>query len=284
MAKHGGGQIAAFTNATLSGEIQATLLANGKILLTAYKDDGTGIGLVTATINGNNTLTFSSITFLAPQFSRYVYTSGPVLMLKNGSLVMPIWGENTGDTYNSSAVIISNNNGSTWGSKITVASGIGEASGFTETGLMQMTNGDIVAILRASNLSGESYGKYYRSISTTNGLAWTTPTVSLDITRVGRPSLARTASNGLFLVCRGNVFIPFLNARNVYQTSWDEGVTWSPPLAIDYRPETGFFLVDNYDALTIQSGSIGLVSNIHTEYISPPSQQYQVKYFEFSDE
>ena len=283
VGKTWGAQTTALTDASLNGEINATLLPNGTIYLSFFKNDGSGIGYSIGTVVGNS-ITFSAPVFFTSPFNEYVYTSGPVQPLSNGNLIMPIWGKNTADTYNTAAVQISTDNGATWGSKINVATTIGEGTGFTECQLTQLPNNKIVIIMRSAISVGfESYGKYYRSVSTDNGATWSTATVALDIVRVGRPTLTHTASGGLFLVCRGNVSAS-LNARNVYQTSWDEGVTWTAPIALDNTPEVGLYKIDDYDALiNLSGGNLGLVSNIQTVHTDGPTYKYQLKYFEFTD-
>lgn len=127
---------------------------------------------------------------------------------------------------------------------------------YDESATVVYPNGDIVMIIRHTNPgTTDRYGSYWRSMSTDNGTTWSSPTLVINSTVVGRPTLALLPSGGLVLMSRfedGGA-----GSMTGFATSWDEGITFSSFTNLGI----GAPYSDNYDAMALlQDGSIAVVT------------------------
>jgi hypothetical protein len=153
-------------------------------------------------------------------FTSWSYTSSPVLELVNGNLILAVYGQMTGDTYRSVRVVVSTNDGASWGSSTLVASGQTASKDYDEPNLVQLANGDVLcAFKNLTDLRG------YVSTSTDRGATW--GTAADEFACGGCPRLLRLTSDTVLCHTRQ----PITNTLVAY-TSTDGGATWSDAVTI----------------------------------------------------
>jgi hypothetical protein len=178
------------------------------------------------------------------------FTYGRILELSNGDLLCPIWGKRIAEENWRSGLIRSRDGGKTWGDHRTIAydteatpvkkvasQGI-RGAGFNETSLLDLPDGQILAILRQQGARGYER-ELFRSVSADAGQTWSEPE-SISIWGTS-PSLHRTSSGRVLLGYRNHIGNPQgLRARGVGISMSDNGgVAWSEHLLLrdprDYR-------------------------------------------------
>jgi hypothetical protein len=129
-----------------------------------------GIGYFTSSDNG---ATWSGLTQLTEAtFTEVAVEGGGILELASGDLLYPYYGTDIGDSYLSVRVLRSQNGGSTWSNLATIADGETDTLEYTETGLIQISNDDVLAIIRYTPGGGITNDKMYISVSTDDGATW----------------------------------------------------------------------------------------------------------------
>lgn len=202
-----------------SGTANLTTLSNGKILATTYLAT-TGGSPTTITnglrysISADGGKTWPAASTASDSFTSKVACSGRCLETTAGTVYWAIYGQNTGDTYWSVAVIKSTNFGSTWGSQVTVASGQTASKNYTEPTLFKL---------------GSTYYCIFRNdtdnaitVCTSSDLTtWSAPSAILSGVS-GRPATVVGANGHVYLFAR---LASTENSRAIAR--WFNGTTWS---------------------------------------------------------
>lgn len=214
----------------------ASTSSTGRVFTAGFRNDADpptgfddqGALLVYSDDNGS---TWESAIVLDAGFTDFqLGASAPVEMV-GGDLIMPIEGEDTGDTLSSVRVIFSSDDGDTWGSEVVLAEG---TRNYYEPCLVVLDNGDILALLRTTDGNGDIYA----STSDDAGATWSTPAVAFA--GHGMPHVIQGTSGTLIAITRENGAAQ-QGAVWAY-TSLDRGATWNGPFTLDssmYEMEYG---------------------------------------------
>lgn len=165
-----------------------------------YSDDGGGTWSVPALVTG---------------YSGWTATSGAILQHSAGNLIMPIYGRDTGDTGDRAGVLISSNNGASWGvvRNITAQNG-----GYNEVTLIELPNASVDAYIRQE----VTPSPVWKSNSTTVGVSWGALASCGFNTNPGRNTAVITAISKMMIL----FYRQPATSRSAYRTSTDLGVTW----------------------------------------------------------
>ncbi len=258
-------------------EAAVSLLPNGQLFIPLNFKNGR-IGFMCGMFE-NDKLIITKLMMFPKLFNEYEYISSPLIILNNGVILLQFFGKNLIDKYNSTAIIKSTDGGNSWSDKIIIAKGMGEGTGYTESDGVQLSNGEIIIILRSSiTAQQESYGKYYITKSIDNCKTWSAPKVCLNLVTVGRPSIVKTNSDRLFMVCRGNWNNNY--ARNTYQISYDKGYSWTTSYSFDNTTDLPIYRTDTYDAVLNLGEKIGVITTTQVGKVGGPFNHI-VLYHEF---
>ena len=139
---------------------------------------------------------------------------GRIRTLDDGTMLLPIYGGDIGETERTddyAYILRSHDNGQTWGEPTLIA------AGYNETGLIALSNGDLVAAMR----SGDQRALLAVSRSADGGTTWTEP---IPITNVREhPADLTLLSNGWIVLFFGVRHEPF-GVQGLI--SKDNGRTW----------------------------------------------------------
>jgi hypothetical protein len=102
-------------------------------------------------------------------------TSDEILELRDGTLLMPIYGRTEGDKKDRAAVAFSADNGETWRSPATIAYDVSGKIDFQEPALVLLPDGKIICSLRTTGVGFHAY----QCESTDGGRTWTNPVDTL---------------------------------------------------------------------------------------------------------
>jgi hypothetical protein len=201
-----------------------TTLSDGRIAcIGQYRSAAPATGsLCVIMFSHDNGLNWGPSAVVPFTFTDYSYAAGNVIELLDGSLLAIGYGKNTADTFSSTRTLRSLDGGVTWQDERVVANGPGTSNNFNEATIGRLPNGQIMALIR----SEDTPRKIWRSVSTDEGLSWSTATALFE--GWGRPAWARLSSGGVVMTYRGNT-----DLSHLYRTSWDNGVTWTSPRQLD---------------------------------------------------
>lgn len=159
---------------------------------------------------------------------------GPVIETGPGQFVVPYYGENTGDAFDSVWLVSGTLNAgrtavSSWGTPQIVANGVADSLDYNECCIVKLNNGLYFMIIRVASVS------LYQCTSP-DLVNWTAPTLTGIASTNGAPNLCQTDSGALTLLYRST-------SGNVIATSYNNGETWSPqailPVATGFPAATG---------------------------------------------
>jgi Neuraminidase (sialidase) len=169
---------------------------------------------------------------------------GKIVELKNGRLLMPVWGAYRAGERWQVGVFESSDRGKTWPRYSRVAydskAGCRPDNGFNETSLGQLPNGTVLAVLRQQRVDApggpcdvytEPAEPFYRSVSV-DGRTWTHPE---RLPLVGTsPALHLLPDGTLLLAYRNNPQKPADAGPYgmAVRVSADEGKTWTNEVAL----------------------------------------------------
>ena len=146
--------------------------------------------------------------------------SGPIIEIPGGDLIFAVYGRDTGDMWDSTRVLRSSDKGNSWGGTVEVGNGPATLQHFNEPNIGVSPNGDLMILIRGSS-------QILRSTSFDNGHTWSTP--SIVFAGSGRPTWRALRSGGIIVTYRHGV-----DNDAAIRTSWDDGVSWTPPTIFDY--------------------------------------------------
>jgi len=147
----------------------------------------------------------------------YYGCSSPVRVLASGALIMPIYRELTDPLRCWSYVIISEDNGQTWGKPISIDPANDDND---EPDIVELPGGRLLCVMRTNHVDSS---RMWRSESTDGGRTWSK---SEPMPFIGHaPYLLRTASG--VLICGHRL------PGTSFHYSLDEGITWSANILVD---------------------------------------------------
>jgi len=202
------------------------------------------------------------------------FAYGKIIELKSGEVLCPIWGKRRSDEPWRSGVIRSRDGGASWDDHVTIAydpqaspiyrprePGELHCGGFNETTLLELQDGQVLAILRQQGVQGR-VRELYRSVSSDAGRTWSSPT-PLEVWGTS-PSLHLHPAGTIMLGYRNHLDNPQgLKAPGVAVSfSLDAGQTWMDHLMLE--DPRGYRYLQEFEAgypafLTLPDGSIMVV-------------------------
>lgn len=190
-------------------------LSNDDLLLSFFEWDGATARTPYVMISTDDGATWGSKVAITNSFSDYAFISAPVIELDNGDLLAPLYGQDTGDSFDSARVSRSTDGGATWAHLADIVDGPTFGRHMQEPNLVLLDDGTVLAMLRSDG----SPNRIYTSRSTDSGATWSTPVVAFDGS--GRPAVHQRGSDGVVLCayrasgddCR-------------FRASYDNGITW----------------------------------------------------------
>lgn len=204
------------------GEAQGLTLSRTGRLIASVIDDPNGGGSVNVTgytmYSDDGGATWSSAYALPITASgSEKYGLGPAAQLDDGTLVLAV--TRTNPVVLDTVVLTSTDDGATWGSQVTVATG----AEYTEGQLGRVSpSGNLVMLMRQ-----DTSQHTFRSVSTDNGATWSA--VTDVMTASGPPQFIPFYGDDLFAVLRSDNVV----YRPRYSVSWDAGVTWAALAEVD---------------------------------------------------
>lgn len=203
-------------------EPQVTRLVSGDIALvySQYSASATYLAgdQVYISKSSDNGGTWGTAVNIPTDFTDYSYTSAPVVELPNGDLILPVYGEDTGDSYFSTRVVRSTDGGDTWANIAVVGDGQADSRHYSEPNIVLLTNGNLLCLMR-SDTPNQNAGQFYAAWSTNGGDTWTAPAAVMNAT--GRPHVIRLTNGMLLCIYRNRT-----DYQTDYQISRTNGVSW----------------------------------------------------------
>jgi hypothetical protein len=212
-----------------------TTLADGRIIMAVglrVSQAGAvdGIGYFESSDNGQ---TWSGLNQrIEAIFDAIALEGGGIIELANGDLLYPYYGRDAADATNrrSCAVLRSTDGGTTWSALATIADGPADAKDYAEPGLVQMDNGDIIALIRQ-----ELGVDMWTSQSTDNGATWSAPVLTLPNVS-GLMTPLKLASGAIISPQRSQI-LSGIPTQIVF--SQNGGDTWQKGIDFAQSPNTG---------------------------------------------
>lgn len=163
----------------------------------------------------------------ASEFTWQALTSGPVVQLSNGDLVITIEGSDIaqGEDNRSSKLIRSTDDGATWGNPVMIASYVADGRPYYESKIVRLAGANLRCIHRTADVAGNCY----TNTSADNGYTWTTPVVAFP--GDSAPSVTKMPNGELVIPTRSNTFP--LAESCIIHVSRDSGVTWVTETTLD---------------------------------------------------
>jgi BNR repeat-like domain/Domain of unknown function (DUF2341)/Putative peptidoglycan binding domain len=176
----------------LGGMIQ---LSNGTIILSLAETsvDNPNGAIYTTKSNDNGQTWSAPVQISNTFFTSWIYPYGKPIQLSGGTLLMPVYGQNTGQSTSRSALLQSTDGGSTWTLKGTVA--YDGLNNFSETSVVALNSNNLLALVR-----DDTNNHTYRVTSSDGGSTWGSPTLSFT----GVSPDVKMLSDGRILACVAN--------------------------------------------------------------------------------
>ncbi len=210
---------AAVTIATPSGshdfrDPSIVALSTGR-LVVGYDDnvDGTAAHIVVYSMYSDNRgQSWSSPVLVPCTFSGEKAATSQMVELPSGTLLMPVFGDNGGNTF--AALMKSTDHGATFPTQVTIATSGSRT--YQEPQIRLLSSGNLVCLMRS-----DTNAHTWRTVSIDQGATWSTPADVL--TASGRPDFAEFYPGALIIFVRTDN----TNFYARWAVSWDEGATWT---------------------------------------------------------
>ena len=164
---------------------------------------------------------------LPSSFTQFASLGAPVVELRDGSLILPFYGRNLGDTFNTARLMTSTDRGATWGNETTIASGQRDQLSYSEPNVVRPKDGSLLALIRSDTVH-----HFFASRSQDGGATWSVPVPKFYGT--GAPRLIALNSGTLGVAYRSALSTPNL----AWRVSADSGATWSGEALLERSRET----------------------------------------------
>lgn len=199
-----------------------TQLSTGRIIATLFRDTGSGtLGEAGYVYSDDDMATWSAWISLntISGFTRESDCAGAALELPNGDVLIPIEGNDTGQTIanQSSKVVRSIDGGTTFTTVVYIRNSTTDARPYYETSLVLLPDDSILAVHRCD---ATSPGTHYTQKSTDGGATWSVPVSAFA--GVGKPNVVLLSTGTLIVTTRRNATYSL-----IAYTSVDNGTTWS---------------------------------------------------------
>ena len=162
---------------------------------------------------------------------------GTIRELVDGTVIMPVHGEKTGDEYWRNGLLHSHDGGRSWAAYSDICSGP-DAMG-NEIDVIQLDNGQLIAIHRdwRSAQSGHGSAFLYITRSKDNGKTWSRPQLPQQAMLGHSPALFKTKSGMVICAFRYLDDLDMGLSGTAYCTARPDGTHWSGfPQVIDITP------------------------------------------------
>lgn len=220
-------------------DCELSTLSNGNVI-AIFSAQGPGatqaeVKVMLGTVSGN-IISWGAPASIGHAGYDWNWANGKIIELDNGDLLAPTYNGTSANYVTGpwvSTVSRSTNGGASWGSPVTVCA-VGQSN---ETGIVQLSNGTIVAIVRVEGAG------YYRSTSADRGATWSVPAQVITASLVGKPALTKLNSSDALLL-----FPRAPGSGKAITVSLDYGVTWEPFFVVDSGSDVySSSVVDRFD-------------------------------------
>lgn len=194
-------------------------LSNGDLMLSFYEQATASATSIApfSMISTDDGATWGSAVALTHSFTSFGGIESPVVELDNGDLLAPLFGKDTGDTYQSVRLSKSTDGGASWAHYVDVVDGDTFGRNMQEPNILRLDNGDLFMMIRSDG----SPDQIYSTTSTDDGATWSS--MRLAFVGKGKPSLWQRSSDGcMFVTLRSAV-----GEDSVFRASQDRGQSWS---------------------------------------------------------
>ena len=157
------------------GLTNLTMMRSGQVWLTFDDVPDTGANELTAIAgvpNAQDEITWTNrliASYDRSQWSGGCWSGGPVVQLRDGSLLWPAYCIASPSANRTSTVLRSSDAGTSW-TQVTVGNAAVDGRDYDESALAVLPCGNVVMIMRnTENLSADIVGTYWRSVSADGG-------------------------------------------------------------------------------------------------------------------
>lgn len=201
---------------------QNVVVTSSDTVLLTYKQDDQQVYVRRSS---NNALSWSDPILASAGFTDTTSVTAAAVQATNGDLLLPMYGTDTGDTFQTAAFVRSTDDGLTWGAQEVIADGELDGRNYQEPCIVRVGT-TLVCLIRSDD------NIFRRTISTDNGATWSALTEVVQLA-TGRPGMTVETSGKIFLNYRHvPTFIGDPN-RTVWRRSSDAGVTWTDEAFLD---------------------------------------------------
>jgi len=202
---------------------ELTILHDGTYIVPYFDHNGgSGIGSIHSWVIKSDDFgeTWSAPVQVNGGWTAWTACSGPVVETPRGDLIFAVYGRNDGDLWDSTRVVRSSDSGNTWDTSVEVGNGPATSQHFDEPNIGVSPDGNLMILIRGSS-------QILRSTSYDDGYTWSAPIISFPGS--GRPTWRSLSSGGIVVTYRYST-----DNDAAIRTSWDNGVSWTPPTVFDY--------------------------------------------------
>lgn len=190
---------------------------SGRLIIIYFDWNGSAVvGLKQLTSDDGGT-TWTGPTAITMPHTDGDKCSGQIFQHSTGVLILPIYGQNTGDTDLRPSLLFSTDDGDTWGNHVDMA---GANSSYGEVWMVELADRSLLAFARRMD---DTPNKIHVATSTDVGQTWSSFTALSWTVNGGRSTATLIpVSQALFLFYRKVTSI-----ASVWRYSFDYGATWS---------------------------------------------------------
>ena len=193
----------------------------GTLLMTYFTHDGsTDIDAAIRRDTSCSGLGFGAPIAPTTGLTLWSATAAPPVQLSNGHLLWPVYGLDTGDTFESVETVLSTDDGATWGSAVRVLDGQTLSKRYNEAQIVKISGTYPTETLHMY-IRNDTDNRIDKCISTDSGGTWGTA-AAVKTSMGGEPVIFKASSGIYYLLCRQTSG----NRRGVIFWSTDS-VTWS---------------------------------------------------------